>query len=230
MTPAPATTTQLQTHCIQVRYGLIYLAVLAFVGALLAGIIGGILLSENLPVAGWLLLALVPVLLVVAVPVYRRGQFPLDAALTPAGLQLTPLGHALKLGVAAETLPLAGISGYSQTEQYNSLQLKLYLADGRTLALADRPRSILKEPDPGFVPLTELSAALQARLGETGAQARPNFFQGIWGQLLAGLCALCFAAGVVLLLVPGVEWTQALRLLTFSSIYLGVYWRNRKPR
>ncbi|RTQ51692.1 hypothetical protein EJV47_07810 [Hymenobacter gummosus] len=232
MTTSTAAATQLQSHCIQVRYGLVYLAVLGFVGGLMSGIIGGVLLSENLPVAGGVLLALAPVLLVAAVLVYRRGQFPVDVALTPAGLQLTPLGRALKQGVPAETVPLSSIGGYSSMEQYNSLQLKLYRTDGRVLTLADRPRSVLKELEPGFVPLAELSAALQTRLAETGsaAQARPNFFQGIWGQLLAGLCALCFVAGLVLMFVPGVEWTQALRLLTFSSIYLGVYWRNRRPR
>lgn len=231
MHPVSPTTT-LQTHCIQMRYGLIYLAILAFVGAVLSGVAGGILLSENLPAIGWPLLVLTLPLLLVSVPVYRRGQFPVDVALTPAGLQLTPQGYALKLGVLAETLPLAGISGYSLMEHTSGQQLKLFLADGRELTLADRPRSILKAPDADFVLLTELSAALQKRLVATGspAQARPNFFQGLGGQILAGLCMLCVVAAVVLLFVPGVEWTQSLRLLTFALIYLGVYWRNRRPQ
>ena len=225
-------TTQLQTQCVRLRTGLLYGAVLAGVGGLLCGIAGAILLSEKVPAVGWPLLVLALPLLLATVPLYRRGQLPFDVALTPAGLQLTPLDRALKLGVPAETLPLGRISGYAQVEQYNSQQLTLYLIDNRTLTLADRPRSILKEPEPGFVPLAELSAALRERLVASGSAARPrpNFFQSVWGRGLAGVCAICFGAGLVLLLLPGVEWTQGLRLLTFSSIYLGAYWRNRRSK
>lgn len=227
-----ATTAQLASHCVQTRYGRLYLALTVLGLLALAGITGAVLLSEQ-PGAGAVLLALAAALLVALVPLFRRAQFPLDVALTPQGLALTPVGRSVKLGVPAETLPLPGISGYSQTEQQSSLTLTLYLADGRTLVLTDKPRG-LREPalEPGFVPLTALSAALQERLAQagSGAQARPNFFQGVGGQVLAGICGVAFVAGVVLLFVPGVEWTHSIRLLAFSSIYLGMYLRNRKPR
>lgn len=227
-----ATALVLQTHCVRARTGLVVGGALSIGLGVMLLIIGGVLLSDGDTAIGWSLLGVGAVLLAAVVPLFRRGQLPLDLALTDAALLLTPTGRSVTFGYRPETWPLPSITGYSQLDHNGSTTLKLYLADGRVVSFGEKLAGLSgNAPGTDFVPLAELSAALQQRLETAGLPARekPNFYQGFWGKLLAVLCALCFGAGVVMLFVPDAKWTQGLRLLTFSSIYLGAYWRNRKP-
>ena len=227
-----------RSHVVRTRLGLVYAGVLS-PGFGLVLLIGGILVfTDGDRGLALLLLAVGATLVYLAWPLLRRGQLPYVATLTAAGLHLDPRDRTVQLGKPAETIPLSDITGYSEETASQAtdgaIQLTLFLTAGRKLRLADRSAKAIPVEEMTVAPVqvAVLGRALQQRLLAAGVAPatlhRPNFYQSRTGRVLAGLCWICIAAGVVLLFVPGVEWTVGLRLFAFSSIYLGMYQRNRK--
>ncbi|MGI4832705.1 MAG: hypothetical protein ACRYFK_04510 [Janthinobacterium lividum] len=88
---------------------------------------------------------------------------PLLLTLSPEALRLAPLGLGTAPGSVVETIPLANVVAYthwlSRGRVFSRYYLRLKLADGRVLRLADPPGGPLGEPG-SAVPLPELIAQL----------------------------------------------------------------------
>ncbi|NML67134.1 hypothetical protein HHL22_18165 [Hymenobacter sp. RP-2-7] len=129
------------------------------------------------------------------------------------GLHLAPLGHRAQ-GQPAETIPLASIQAYQywlrllRWRVFAQGHLRLELADGRVLHLADRPGTHPDDPT-GTVRLDAVVRRLARR--KTGPVRRPLFFQtrpahvlrwGSWGAIAIGgvLLGLGYPAGLLPLL------------------------------
>lgn len=220
------------------RLGLTYVGVLLPSVGLMAVVFAALTFSDGDVRTGGGLLVLGLGLLYSIWPLLRRAQLPYLATLGAAGLRLEPRDRTAQMGKTTQTVPLADISGFSEQvisrTNDEARQLVLFLTDGRKLRLTDRPAKF-RLAGPGedeLVTVVALGQALRPLLAGRGlppeALHRPNFYQSGFGKVLAWLCWACVAAGVVLLVVPDVPWTTGLRLLTFSSIYLGLYSRNRK--
>ncbi|MBJ6110309.1 hypothetical protein JAO73_14895 [Hymenobacter sp. BT523] len=232
--PAIPSTT-LRSHLVLVRMGLMLAGILLPTLGLLMLITGGLLLSDgDRTWGGGLLLGSLP-LLAVAWPLLRRSMLPVLATLTPAALRLDPRGRSLALGLAPVECPLDEITGYGELLSEGGNHIKLYRREGPMLQLADRPKRAIPAAEadlPGLVDALTLSEAMQHQTADADAPAeslhRPNFYQSGLGRALAGLCYALMALGVVLLFVPGVDWTVGLRLFTFTGLYLGLYRRNQR--
>ena len=237
--PAAAPPTgPVQSHVILQRIGLVYVGILVPSFGLMALIAAALTFSDGDAGTGGGLLLLGLAMLYAVWPVLRRAQLPYLATLGPQGLRLEPRDRTLGFGKPEVQVPLADIAGFSEEvasrTNDDAIQLVLFLADGRKLRLGDRPAKFRTPEANGREPVTvaELAQALRPLLAGRGlapdALRRPNFYQSGAGKVLAWLCWACVAAGVVLLFVPDVPWTTALRLFAFSGIYLGMYSRNRK--
>ncbi|MGI4832698.1 MAG: hypothetical protein ACRYFK_04475 [Janthinobacterium lividum] len=154
---------------------------------------------------------------------YRRarGNQPRLLRFDREALYLEPLGPGP--GPPAETIALPSIVAYAYWRRrlrwrvFTQCHLRLELADGRVLHLADRPGPRADAP-PGTVQLDVLARRL-ARRTKLGPQRRPLFFQtrparvllwGSGGALLAGLGLLVggYDAGL-LLLYPAVGYAAS---------------------
>ncbi len=159
------------------------------------------------------LLSLV-LLLLTARKVARRNR-PMLLTSDRAGLHLEPLGRSLAQGIAAETIPITTIKAYRywmrvmRFRVFAQCHLRLELADGRVLHLADRPGSCPDDPT-GTVQLDAVVRRLARR--KTGPLRRLPFFltrparRLLWagGAAVvagAGLLWLGSAAGIMLLLL-----------------------------
>ncbi|MBF9140998.1 hypothetical protein [Hymenobacter properus] len=240
--PLPATAesiatqpTTLRSHLVLVRMGLMLAGILIPAFGLPVLIGACLLLSEgNLAWGGGLLL-LGLLMLAAAWPLLRRSMLPVLATLTPAALRLEPRDRSVAYGLAPAEYPLGDFTGFGEILSQGGSHIKLYRANGPMLQLADRPKRGISAAEanlPGLVDALSLSEAMQGQVADAGAPAeslhRPNFYQSGLGRALAWLCYALMALGVVLLLVPGVEWTVSLRLFTFTALYLGLYRRNQK--
>lgn len=144
---------------------------------------------------------------------YRRarGNQPRLLRFDREALYLEPLGP----GPPAETIALSSIRAYAYWRRllrwrvFTQCHLRLELADGRVLHLADRPGPRSDAP-PGTVQLDVLAKRL-ARRTKLGPRRRPLFYQtrparvllwGSGGALVAGLGLLVagFEIGLLLLL------------------------------
>ena len=135
-------------------------------GALLLG--GGLLLLA-VGVASWSysrpigVLLLGVALLVGAWHLATGNTQPLLLTLSPEALRLAPLGLGLAPSSAAEIIPLASVVSYthwlSRGRVFSRYYLRLKLADGRVLRLADPPGGPLGDPG-SAVPLPDLVAQL----------------------------------------------------------------------
>jgi hypothetical protein len=143
-----------------------------------------------------------------------RGNQPRLLRFDREALHLEPLGP--EPGGAAEIIPLSSIKTYTYWLQlmrwrgFAQCHLRLKLADGRVLHLADRPGTRPDDPT-GTVQLDVLATRL-ARRAKTGPHRRPRFFQTqtaqglLWvsaGAVVAGgwLLGLGHDAGLLLLLL-----------------------------
>jgi hypothetical protein len=146
---------------------------------------------------------------------YRRvrGNQPRLLRFDREALHLEPLGS--EPGPPAEIIPLSSIKTYTywlrlmRWRGFAQCHLRLKLADGRVLHLAERPGTRPDDPT-GTVQLDMLATRL-ARRAKTGPRRRPLFFQTQTAQGLlwvsagavvagAGLLGLGHDAGLLLLL------------------------------
>ena len=154
-----------------------------------------------------------------------RGNRPRLLRFDREALHLEPLGP--EQGSPAETIALRSITAYTywlrllRWRGFAQCHLRLELADGRVLHLADRPGSHSNYPT-GTVRLDVLAKRL-ARRTNSGPRRRPLFFQTrtarvlLWSSGVAlaaalGLLGLGYEAGL-LLLYPAVGYG--------ASYYLG---------
>lgn len=147
---------------------------------------------------------------------YRRarGNQPRLLRFDREVLHLEPLGP--EPGSPVETIPLSSIKTYTywlrlmRWRGFAQCHLRLKLADGRVLHLADRPGTRLYDPT-GTVQLDVLATRL-AKRAKTGPRRCPRFFQTqtaqglLWGSAGAvvagaGLLGLGHEMGLLLLLV-----------------------------
>ena len=152
-------------------------------------------------------------LLLTARKVARRDQ-PLLLTSDRDALHLEPLGRSVQQGRPAETIPLASIRAYRywlrlrRWRVFAQYHLRLELADGRVLHLADRPGTRPDDPT-GTVRLDAVARRL-ARRGKAAPLRRPPFYLTrparvlLWGSWVAivaggGLLGLGYSAGLVLL-------------------------------
>jgi len=143
-----------------------------------------------------------------------RGNRPRLLTISREALQLEPVGP--EPDQPAETIPFSSITAYTywlrllRFRGFAQYHLRLELADGRVLHLADRPGPRPHDPA-GTVRLDVLAKRLARRAkSEAGPLRRPLFYQTrtarglLWGSgaLLAGSIALLglgYPAGLVLL-------------------------------
>ncbi|WP_223649412.1 hypothetical protein [Hymenobacter psoromatis] len=159
-----------------------------------------------------------------------RGSHPLLLTLTRESLQLAPTGRSVAQGIKAETIPLASIVAYkhwlqvSRARVFAQYYLRLELADGRVLRLADRPGVLPDDYPPGAVRLNEVAARL-ACWARPGTVARPLFYATPLAR------ALCWACGAAALGAPVLLWrgylTVGYLLLSGAISYLGSYYLGR---
>ena len=202
-------------------------------GALLLGggclllAVGAAIWSYSRPAAGVLLLLGVALL----VGVWRlatRDTQSLLLTLSPEALRLAPLGLGNAPGSpAAETIPLARVVAYqhwlSRGRVFSRYYLRLKLADGRVLRLADPPGGSFGEPG-NIVPLTELVAQLAQWVGPATV-AQPPFSQ------TAPARRLMQGSWLLLLAAPGLLWwgylTTAVVVFLGAGGYLLSYYQAR---
>jgi hypothetical protein len=148
---------------------------------------------------------------------YRRarGNRPRLLRFDREALHLEPLGP--QPGPPPETIPLPSIVSYTywlrlrRWQVFAQCHLRLELADGRVLYLADRPGTRPADPT-GTVRLDVLAKRLARRAkSKSGLLRRPLFFQTrvarvlLWASLAVltvalGLLGLGYSVGILLLL------------------------------
>ena len=154
---------------------------------------------------------------------YRRarGNRPRLLRFDREALHLEPLGPLP--GPPTETIPLSSIVSYTywlrlrRWQGFAQCHLRLKLADGRVLHLADRPGTRPDAPT-GTVQLDVLATRL-ARRAKSGTCQRPRFFQtqAAQGLLWVSAGAVVLGAGLLgfgheaglLLLLPAVGYGAA---------------------
>lgn len=202
------------------------------IGAAVLALATGAALLGRATGAGLLALLLGAGLLALVWRLALRGSHQLVLTLTRASLHLAPAGRSAAQGIPPETIPLASIVAYKHWLRLDRLRvfaqyyLRLKLADGRVLRLADRPGLLPDDYPPGSVRLNEVATQL-ARWLPPGAVAQPLFFQtplarALWWASLAAL-----AAGP-LLLWRGYLATGSL-LLSAAISYGAGYYLGRNP-
>ena len=156
---------------------------------------------------------------------YRRarGNQPRLLCFDREALHLEPLGPGP--GPPAETIPLSNLKTYTYWLQlmrwrgFAQCHLRLKLADGRVLHLADRPGTRPDDPT-GTVQLDVLATRL-AKRAKTGPHRHPLFFQTQTAQGLLWVSAGAVVAGAVLL---GLGHDAGLLLLLLGVGYGATYY------
>jgi len=227
----------LRCHVVLVRNGLTITGFLLPAFGLIALVAGVLLLSDGDVGAGMGSLVIGLLLFATGWPLVRRGQLPMLAVLSPAGLRLEPRDRSITYGRQPVDYPWADLTGYSELTSQAGTQIRVHTARKQVMQLADRPAKAVPAAEaalPGLVDAVTLGQEIQQRLAAAGVPAasiyRPNFYQGTTAKVLLWLCYGLMLLGVVLLFVPGVEWTVGLRLLIFPSMYLGAYQSNQRRR
>ena len=179
--------------------------------------------------AGSLGLALGAALLAAAWWLSRRSYYSLRLTLTADALHLAPIGRSARQGVLPETIPLTAIRAYSHWQQQGRVltqhYLRLELAGGRVLRLADRPGALPDDP-PGTVLLATLVPVL-AQCVPPATVLRPPFYQSAAGRRLAYAAGAAGALGGLLLARHWLATGAA--LLALASSYLIVYYLRNRP-
>ncbi|UOR06443.1 hypothetical protein MUN82_04945 [Hymenobacter aerilatus] len=149
-----------------------------------------------------------------------RRNCPMLLTSSADALHLEPANHRRAHGLRAETIPLASIVAYAhwlrvlRFRAFAQYHLRLELADGRVLHLADQPRSAADDPT-GTVRLDAVARRL-ARRGKAGPRRRQSFYLtqtarallwGSWGAVAAGLALVGLGQDMGLfLVVPGATY------------------------
>ena len=161
---------------------------------------------------------------------YRRarGNRPRLLRFDREALHLGPLGH--QPGPPTETIPLRSIVAYTywlrlrRWQVFAQCHLRLELADGRMLYLADRPGTRPDDPT-GTVRLDVLAKRLARRAkSRSGLLRRPLFFQTRTAQALLWASGGALALGGGLL---GLGHDTGLLLLPPSITYACLYYLGR---
>ncbi|GAB3857698.1 hypothetical protein GCM10028822_31840 [Hymenobacter terrigena] len=225
----------MHSHLVQVRMGLMLAGILLPTLGLVVFVAACLFLSDGDHRWGGGLLLASGLLFAPGWPLLRRSMLPMLVTLTPNTLRLEPRDRSIAYGVPPTDYPLSEIVGYGELASQGGAHIKLYPSHGPMLQLADRPKRGIPAAEtslPGLVDALTLGRTLQGQMAAAGTPDetlyRPNFYQGGFGRALAWLCYALMALGVVLLLVPGVDWTLSLRLFTFTALYLGLYRRNQR--
>ncbi|AMR28679.1 hypothetical protein A0257_17280 [Hymenobacter psoromatis] len=197
-------------------------------------LVGFTLLALPLGIALWsywkLASGLLLVLAVGALPLAWRTATRDTAwrllTLSPQALRLAPLSGAP--ATAAETIPLTSLVAYQlwldRDRVFTRYYLRLELAGGRVLRLADPPGALPNDP-PGSVPLNELAAQLARWVGPDTIVRLP-FWQtplARWLRLLSWL-----AVGTVPFLFWGGYVPTGVIVLAFAVGYLFSYYLVRR--
>lgn len=207
--------------------GQLVLGALLLGGALLALPIGAVSWSSS-RVVGGVALGLGVGLLLLAGRLATRNSSPLLLTLNANALHLAPLRYGTTPSVAAETIPLSSIVAYkhwlSRGRVFARYYLRLELADGRVLRLADPPGALPDNPA-GTVSLRELVTQL-ARQVEPGTVVRPLFSQTV---VAYRLMQVSWLVGLTAL---GLLWDRYLMvgvgLLACAVVYLLSYYQARR--
>ncbi|MGI4740846.1 MAG: hypothetical protein ACRYG7_37225 [Janthinobacterium lividum] len=127
-----------------------------------------------------------------------RSSQPLLLTSSREALHLAPLGSSIAKGIVAETIPLASVRAYAYWVRifrygvFTQYHLRLELADGRVLRLADRPT------DPaGAVHLDAVAQKLPRWL-KPGVPRRPLFYLTRPARILLGLSWEAIASALLL--------------------------------
>jgi len=143
-------------------------------------------------------------------------------------LHLEPLGGSRAQGVPAETIPLASIVAYRhwlrllKFRAFAQYHLRLELADGRVLHLADQPNTHPDDPT-GTVRLDAVARRL-ARRGPAGPRRRQPFFHTRAARVLLWLSWAASTSGLGLL---GMGQSGGLGLLVLGVSYWSSYYLGR---
>ncbi len=158
--------------------------------------------------------------------VARRNQ-PLLLTSDRNGLHLEPLGQDRALGQPTETIPLASIKAYQywlrllRWRVVAQCHLRLELADGRVLHLADRLGTRPDDPA-GTVQLDAVARRFARR--KTGPPRRPLFFLTPTARRLLWVS---WAAAVVGGGLLGLGFSVGLLLLVLGAGYSATYYLGR---
>lgn len=180
-------------------------ATLVGAGGLLLGVLAlatGAALLGRANWAGGLTLLLGAGLLVLVWKTALRGSHSLLLTLTHERLTLAPTGRSVTQKVAAETIPLASIVAYkhwlspSRAQALSQYHLRLELADGRVLHLADRPGTRPDDPA-GAVHLDAVAQKLPRWL-KPGVPRRLLFYLTRPARILLGLSWGAIASALLL--------------------------------
>jgi hypothetical protein len=209
-------------------------ATLVGAGGLLLGVLAlatGAALLGRANWAGGLKLLLGAGLLVLVWKTALRGSHSVLLTLTRESLTLAPTGRSITQKVAAETIPLASIVAYkywlspSRAQSLSQHYLRLELADGRVLRLADQPGALPGDYSPGIVQLNEVAAQL-AHWVRPGTISRPLFYQTPLARALYWASGATLAVAVILL---GMGYlTAGTLLLMLATSYAGCYYLGRR--
>ena len=222
--PAPVVCSQVITE----SWGATLAGALLLLTGVLALGSAGALLGQNNRASG-LALVLGLGLLALVWQLALRGSHPLLLSLTRESLHLAPTGRSISQGVPAETIPLTGIVAYKHWLRLNRLRvfaqyhLRLELADGRVLHLADRPGVLPTDNPPGAVRLNEVVVRL-ARWVPPGTIARPLFYQTPLARTLWWASVAALPTALLLLwlgYVASGSFLLALAVTYAASYYLG---------
>ena len=173
-------------------------------GGLLLVMLAGVWAVAGLwPQATWPLGGLGLGLLALAGREAARSNKPLLLTSSCEALHLAPLGSSIAKGIAAETIPLASVRAYAYWVRifrygvFTQYHLRLELADGRVLHLADRPGTRPDDPA-GAVHLDAVAQKLPRWL-KPGVPRRPLFYLTRLARSLLGLSWGAIAGALLLM-------------------------------
>ncbi|HEX8326664.1 MAG TPA: hypothetical protein VF629_03925 [Hymenobacter sp.] len=157
--------------------------------------------------------------------VTARGNQPRLLTIGREEMHLGPLGP--EQHPPPETIPLSSITAYTywlrllKFRAFAQYHLRLELADGRVLHLADRPGT--RPDDPAGTVRLDVLAKRLARRAKTGPRRRLLFYQTTAARVLLWVSWAALAAALVLLWL-GSSWGVLLLLPAagyWASYYLG---------
>lgn len=166
-------------------------------------------------------------LLVLAWRGAARSNRPMLLTSRREALHLEPIGRSLSQGQPAETVPLASVKAYTYWLRFLKYQvfaqyhLRLELADGRVLHLADRPGS--RPDDPAGTVRLDAVARKLARWIKPGTPRRKLFYLTRTARILLWLSWAAIGTAVVLLRLGHPAGSLLLFPATgyWASYYLG---------
>ncbi|GAB3638656.1 hypothetical protein GCM10027422_42460 [Hymenobacter arcticus] len=132
-----------------------------------------------------------------------RSNQPMLLTSTRAALHLEPLGSSIAKGLAAETIPLASVQAYTYWVRvfrygvFAQYHLRLELAGGRVLHLADRPG--VRPADPTGTVCLDAVAQKLPRWLKAGVPMRPLFYLTQAARILLRMSWVASASALLLM-------------------------------